>query len=440
MFGREGEADGKDTPISWTSRIKKLFLKKNPEKSTDVLEELIGAVVDMSEAFLLQFDEDHVPLIAEKMGKMEVWDLKTFANDSKMFNETSPTWIAEGSGCDAPDVGKAACHVHTFLLGAREKFAKMELEGADQRDRKPRKRESSSRGRSRGRKSRKSKRQRASGDSDASSSGSSVKRQEAAEDLSKIISKSEFKDIPLEFFPLAKIAVKTYKRCQSGGTLLSSEAIEKWIPQYIGSELPSAGQKKVVAEREKSVNMTLAHLLEQATAFWLSHGIAGRVVPGTVMRHMMLLVKIASQTSTAVAVQYERMLIQHIRNLKGEPDLNVLLCDKVDAVETAVNIHFSRSAKPKDPPPISKPQQAGGFTRVKLEEGTASASHGAPQRAGQAKPDRGPSVNKKVCFGHNPAAKKSCKFGDKCRMEHLDTTVPKNKERFEKALRAVGQR
>ena len=188
----------------------------------------------------------------------------------------------------------------------------------------------------------------------------------------------------MDYFPHAKLAVKTVKRCKVGA-VLSSEAIERWIPQYVGSELPSAGQKKMVSEREKSVAMPLAHLLEQSAAFWMSHGIAGRVSPMAVMRHNMLLVRIASQGSTAVAVQYERTLIQHIRNLKGEPDMNMLLGDKVDAVETAVHIHFSRVAKQKEPPPLSRNMHygnTGGLMKVKHEEEgqASSAGRGQEQR------------------------------------------------------------
>ena len=39
----------------------------------------------MCESFLLQFDEEHVKLIGEKMGKLELWDVKTFANNADLF-------------------------------------------------------------------------------------------------------------------------------------------------------------------------------------------------------------------------------------------------------------------------------------------------------------------------------------------------------------------
>ena len=76
------------------------------------------------------------------------------------------------------------------------------------------------------------------------------------------------------------------------------------------------------------------------------------VSPISLLQHQLPLVKMASQASCAVAVQYERMLSQHIRNLKGEPNINGLMSEKVDAVETAVIIHFSCTTVAKDPTPI----------------------------------------------------------------------------------------
>ena len=452
MHGSDGEASGDDRVSkdngrsSWIGKIKKLFLSKNSEKSKEVLEEFIGGTTDLCESFLMQFEEEHVKLIAEKMAKMELWNMKAFANKSDLFQETGPTWVGGSESCDSQEVARAALHLQKFLLEARERVAKAEVEIKAREEKKRRGRDSLSRGRSRGRKKFKPRRK-AGDESDACSTTSSVKRQEAAEDLSKIIEKSQFKDVPMDYFPHAKLAVKTVKRCKVGA-VLSSEAIERWIPQYVGSELPSAGQKKMVSEREKSVAMPLAHLLEQSAAFWMSHGIAGRVSPMAVMRHNMLLVRIASQGSTAVAVQYERTLIQHIRNLKGEPDMNMLLGDKVDAVETAVHIHFSRVAKQKEPPPLSRNMHygnTGGLMKVKHEEEgqASSAGRGQEQRFTQTNAGREPPsgrFEKKLCFYHDPAAKKTCMHGHKCRNEHIDTNKPENKKRLEKARQAAGRK
>ena len=98
------------------------------------------------------------------------------------------------------------------------------------------------------------------------------------------------------------------------------------------------------------------------------------------MRHVLLLVVIASQGSTPVAVQYERTLVQHIRNLKGAPDINVFLCDKVPAVETAVNIHFSQFARKWDHPPITKTAPKGGFLNERTEAGAPSVGRGEYRR------------------------------------------------------------
>ena len=135
------------------------------------------------------------------------------------------------------------------------------------------------------------------------------------------------------------MASKVLKKCKAGN-LISAEAIEKWISQYVGSELASVDQKKIIAEREKSTSLPLAHLLEQSAAFWLTHGVANRVSLASVLRHTLLLIKMASQNSTLVAVQYERMLIQHIRNMPGDVNINDLIFEKLPSVDTAVTFIF----------------------------------------------------------------------------------------------------
>ena len=225
--------------------------------------------------------------------------------------------------------------------------------------------------------------------------------------------KSAFKEFAQEHFPHPKMATKVLNKLKSGA-ILSSESIEKWVPQYIGADLPAVAQKKLVADREKLETLTLAQLLENSSAFWLTHGVANKVTPIAVLRHMMLLVKIASEHSTAVAVQYERTLLQHIRNMKGSIDMSSVISEKVDAVETTVNNHFSQKARPKAVPPIIRDTQAGGPS-FKAEAQT----------------------NKKVCFWHNPSAKSVCRRGDQCPFEHVDTMVPNEKRRFEKARLAA---
>ena len=214
--------------------------------------------------------------------------------------------------------------MQAFLIKARASFSEVLPAKKKIRDR-----AAVSRGRSRDRKKRRRKDKGKRNDgSDASSSSSSNKRREAVQDLAAVAEKTLFKDISLERFPSAKMATKTMSKCKAGAAL-SSEPIEKWVPQYVGSELASAAQKKVVAEREKSESMTLAQLLESSSAFWLTHGVAGKVTPVSVLRHLLLLVKMASKRSAAVAVQYERTLLQHIRNQKGSPDADAMIVDIV---------------------------------------------------------------------------------------------------------------
>ena len=136
----------------------------------------------------------------------------------------------------------------------------------------------------------------------------------------------------------------------------------------------------------------------------------------------------ASQSTTGTAVQYERMLIQHIRNLQGDVDINSLIAEKLPSVETAVNFHFSRLAKPKEGPPIQRQTFQGAGPRPKFDD--------AKRRDKQVGANRPQTGEKRVCLFHNPRDNKKCKFGDKCPFEHVDTTKEENKKRFEKARAA----
>ena len=127
---------------------------------------------------------------------------------------------------------------------------------------------------------------------------------------------------------------------------------------------------------------------------------------------MLLLAKMASKSSTGVAVQYERMLIQHIRNMKGTVDMDALIAEVVPTVETAVNVHFSRLARGKEAPPIER-QPHAPMSRASGQQGKASGAQTGASSATKGK--------KTVCIFHDPSQKKTCKLGDKCNFEHANT-------------------
>ena len=425
MHGADTDEGGQSTPVaSFNDSVKKLFLKKNVEMDKGVLQDLITEATDMCDSFLLEFEVSQIKGVADKLASLGIWDVKSFTNRDDLFKTDQPLWSKEGLGNEDKDIARAAEHLQLYLRNVRVKVTESMLAAKTEiGPRRPAR--DSSRGRSRDRKRRKKEDKKK--DKRASSTGSSSSsdmRREASSDLIAMVTQTEFKDIPLEHFPHVKMASKVLKKCKAGSTL-SSDAIGRWIPQHVGSELPSADQKKLVAEREKSASLSLAQLLEQSAAFWLTHGVAKRVHLVSVFKHILLLIKMASQGNTGIAVQYERMLIQHVRNIKGDVNINCLIAEKQTPVETAVNIHFSRLAKPKEAPSIQRQTSQWSGPRAKPNEADRR-----DRPAGATRPQT--DGKRAVCFYHNPREGKSCKYGDKCKLEHLDTTKHEQKQKFEK--------
>ena len=428
MHGSDSDdsAGRKSVVNSYNDKVKKMFMTKNPDKKVEVLMGLLSTSADLCQAFFMQFEESHIKLVAEKLSSLEIWDVKMFANEKGLFAETDPMWRPGGDSAEK-ETESAAKFLQAFLQTARTKVAEADLEQMTSGGGRRRSRQSF-RGRSRERKKLKGdKDKKKKGRSSSPSSSSSDKRRETAIDFTSTVGSTEFKEISIEHFPDAKMAVKVMKKCKAGA-VLSSEAIEKWIPQCVGSDLPSVAQKKLVAEREKSTSLTLAQLLEQSSAFWLTHGVANRVTPISVLRHILLLIKLASQSYTNYAVQYERALIQHIRTLKTDVDINTLISEKVHTVETEVNIYFSRVANAKEVPPIQKPSTWMGSSKGGKGKGAKGMA--------RAEPGRFRGEEKRICFYHDPNKNQKCIFGDKCKDEHLNTKKEDQRKRFEKARAA----
>ena len=59
--------------------------------------------------------------------------------------------------------------------------------------------------------------------------------------------------------------------------------------------------------------MTIAELIENSTAFWLTHSINGIVKVESVLTHTTILTEIAQNSTQDAAVRYERSLLLHIK-------------------------------------------------------------------------------------------------------------------------------
>ena len=259
MHDGESESGMKTPTASYNDMVMKLLLNKNPDKKKDVLKDYLTTAIDLCNSFLLEFELSHVQGVTDKLESLGIWDMKAFANNTDLFRSVEPLW-GNTSEPEERVIYQAAQHLQTFLRDVRAKVSEAKLKdnmgsGSQRQSR------DASRGRSRERKRRKTdnkkKDKRASS---SSSTSSSDRRRQVSSDLVDMIGQTEFKEIPLDHFPNVKMAARVLKKCKVGATL-SSEAIERWISQCVGSELPSAGQKRLVAEREKCAQLSLASLL-----------------------------------------------------------------------------------------------------------------------------------------------------------------------------------
>ena len=83
---------------------------------------------------------------------------------------------------------------------------------------------------------------------------------------------------------------------------MSEEALEDWVPCYIGRNLPGRAKKSAVKARQAIQSMTGPIFMEHWMAFWLSHGVAGLLSPEGFAGAMAVVVKMTSEKGPAYAL------------------------------------------------------------------------------------------------------------------------------------------
>ena len=410
--------------------VAQLFGLDNPQGIDDVLRSHLVQAANMCDVFeLFNHKISYLDAGAKALIKYECHTLRALVANQDLFDpagkladgKIGPKW----SVTEESDAREAILFLKTFLTEKRSHLFKECCESRP-------KNKSRSRSPEKSRKRRRRRRH-----SSRSSSTSSQRRQHRTDETKDIIDKSEFRFVGEEYFPKASLikAVAKHKVSEKSSAYLSSTPIEDWIPSYIGADVPSKEQKKLVSSRRDQGTLGGHQVIEHVIAFWCSHGINGSIHPNSVVKFVFLINKLCADKSKgpSYALTYFKNLVAHIRKVIADSDsvisrldefLVKLIMEPLTKTEVAQvgrappsgyapRVHLRSSdtrgagTYPFPPPPPIIPSPVRDQRRK-----STSAPPGSPGLKGK---------SSKVCIFHDPAKALKCVHGDACQYRHLDT-------------------
>ena len=208
---------------------------------------------------------------------------------------------------------------------------------------------------------------------------------------------------------------------------LSDLPIEDWIPAWVGTSLDPSCKASLIKSWKSSLrsNQSENTFLSCLTTFWLSHSAVGIVKITSVMSHLLLIIKMISEHDLQYAVQYVRQLqqflLRHIKSAGTETIDHYLLTPQFSITHDLDILINSRRL------PYAADSAKDRRTRDRHGKQPPTPVGTAPKAAPKPRPN-GTSGGKNftstdyVCFLHHPAGRLSCRFGDKCKKQHLDTS------------------
>ena len=390
--------------------------------------------------------------MAKELWSLDIKSITSFVHDTVLFDQKEPRWLVKKSTVTRA----SAVAIHKFLTKAVQQVEDKDIVlESDQ--------EVGDKSRDRGRKARRSRsrrKRRSKHSSESSSSTSASERVRRRQDDSiGVISKSEFKVFGQQSFPDPKIVNKVAKHKNTEGqkAYLSSIPLEEWVPNYVGQDMQAKVRKELRTNRAKGF-LTGVQLIEHSVAFWATHGLNGSVTTNAVTKHVMVLGKIISTKGVPFCAMYIRKLIGHIQQTWVDRDNNQcksfdeFLKSEVTEVISIVNNHMAKGqgknkgdgGQPKNekPPRLGTRLFSGAKGRldklspIKEQNPRSERRPGPKGPKGNAKgKGKGPTAERQVCAFHNPADGSSRRHGDQCLWDHLDTTVPSNKKKWEESVK-----
>jgi hypothetical protein len=374
--------------------------------------------------------------VRDQLVQLDTFTLKQLGANGHLFYGESPTWPFQ----QAPSSRKLALFLFDFLNKAEQAIVDNDFShspgGEKSGDRS---------GRHITRKRKRHRRHRSSGSSTSSSEKARIK----SDDSSTIIERSDFKIFGFDTFPDPKIVTKVARLGAIGGHVdtayLSSLPLEDWVPSYYGANLPSTVKKKYIKERRERETTPCSFVMENITAFWITHGLAGFVTVLAVFKHLVIMNRVNSEHGARHAMQYFRSLVGHIKEemiLNKISSFDSYITRIIPEVETACNIIMSRSknVRTDTEPGTSKNANAstkarwdrGDHLRVPRPQSVPARSQGKGKGKFKDLGDNEPTVvgPQPVCRFHHPKESKVCLHGTQCTFAHVDTNQPDGLRRY----------
>ena len=252
--------------------------------------------------------------------------------------------------------------------------------------------------------------------------------------------------------------LKSFKVCD--------QDVDTFIPEYVGRGLPISAKKEAKSSRIQDNSRKPIAFLETILTFWTSHVVGEVVTFESVVAHMLILFQLVSTHSVQHAFQYERFFISKLSDeskYDNTIDIPTKLATIDDTILTKCNALYGPPIQSSTKKSSANPNSTNNNSTNKRKSRTDSDdSPPAPNkkknhsnlkdekhsRSSKGKADSSkniqhsiqsyPKIPKpRVCFNHDPRAGKTCRFGDKCRDIHLNTTRDDQFRRFKDAKQSA---
>ncbi|CAE8684851.1 unnamed protein product [Polarella glacialis] len=215
---------------------------------------------------------------------------------------------------------------------------------------------------------------------------------------------------------------------------------------------PDEKTKKLREWKSNSSGSSPSQAYGMIASFWLSHAALAIVDFRDVVSHMLCLFKMHSEFGMDFSISYERRLADHIQhNLRSHVflDMPVLLANPVPSIMSELQLSSRRTKnfvpRTADLTEASVKGDGKGKARNKQTTDPLPPSGSPPNvvketPATRHEPEKGKPLNvvgtekrAGVCFKEDTANKIFCPLKDSCLKVHLDTKLPADAERFNRA-------
>ncbi|CAE8717703.1 unnamed protein product [Polarella glacialis] len=279
-------------------------------------------------------------------------------------------------------------------------------------------------------------------------------------DLSSALNSFGVQVLPVHWFGDTKrleLLRKHFEKAKAAGTpwphFIASSTFEEWIPPWVGAgSSPDEKTKKLREWKSNSSGSSPSQAYGMIASFWLSHAALAIVDFRDVVSHMLCLFKMHSEFGMDFSISYERRLADHIQhNLRSHVflDMPVLLANPVPSIMSELQLSSRRTKnfvpRTADLTEASVKGDGKGKARNKQTTDPLPPSGSPPNvvketPATRHEPEKGKPLNvvgtekrAGVCFKEDTANKIFCPLKDSCPKVHLDTKLPADAERFNRA-------